>query len=125
MDDLISRQAAMSLAKDICVPTKDGSIYRHRCIDPDAIRELPSAQPTYTDEELQKMQELESAEIEKAYQLGYGEGKKDAQPERKTGRWIEAGHDDPCYYKCNQCGRLSDDKHNFCPNCGARMEEEG
>ena len=45
MDDLISRRAAMSLAKDICVPTKEGSIYRHRCIDPDAIRELPSAQP--------------------------------------------------------------------------------
>ena len=43
MDDLISRQAALALAKDISVPTKDGSIYRHRCIDPDAIRELPSA----------------------------------------------------------------------------------
>lgn len=44
-DDTISRQAAIDLAKDICVPTKDGSIYRHRCIDPDAIRELPSVQP--------------------------------------------------------------------------------
>ena len=43
MDDLISRQAAINLAKDICVTTKDGSIYRHRCIDPDEIRELPSA----------------------------------------------------------------------------------
>ena len=45
MDDLIERQAAIDLAKDLCVPTKDGSIYRHRCVDPDAIRELPSAQP--------------------------------------------------------------------------------
>lgn len=45
MPDLIDRQAAIDLAKDICVPTKDGSIYRHRCIDPDAIRELPTAQP--------------------------------------------------------------------------------
>lgn len=43
-DDLISRQAAIDLAKDLCVPTKDGSTYRHRCIDPDTIRELPSAQ---------------------------------------------------------------------------------
>lgn len=43
-DDYISRQAALNLAKDICVPTEDGSIYRHRCIDPDEIRELPSAQ---------------------------------------------------------------------------------
>ena len=44
MNDLISRQAAINLAKDICVPTEDGGIYRHRCIDPDEIRELPSAQ---------------------------------------------------------------------------------
>lgn len=45
MNDLISRQAAINLAKDIYVPTEDGCIYRHRCIDPDEIRELPSAQP--------------------------------------------------------------------------------
>lgn len=45
MDDLISRQAALALAKDIIVPTKDGSAYKHRCIDPDEIRQLPSAQP--------------------------------------------------------------------------------
>ena len=51
--------------------------------DVDAIKALPSAQPTYTDEQIQKMQDLESAEIEKAYQLGYEEGKRDAQPEPK------------------------------------------
>lgn len=45
MNDLISRQAVLDLARDICISTKDGSIYRHRCIDPDAVRELPSAQP--------------------------------------------------------------------------------
>ena len=45
IDDLISRQAAIALAKDICVPTKDGTIYRHRCIDPGDIAELPSAEP--------------------------------------------------------------------------------
>ena len=48
MNDLIDRQAAISLAKDLCVPTKDGTVYRHRCIDPDAIRELPSAKPEIT-----------------------------------------------------------------------------
>lgn len=42
--DLISRRAAISLAKDICVPDKDGSVYRHRCIDPYDITELSSAQ---------------------------------------------------------------------------------
>ena len=49
MDDLISRQAALSLAKDLCVPTADGIVYKHRCIDPDEIRELPSAQPDVPD----------------------------------------------------------------------------
>lgn len=44
MDDVISRRSALGLTKDICIPTKDGSMHRHRCIDPDAIRELPSAQ---------------------------------------------------------------------------------
>ena len=44
MSDLISRQAVLNLAKDLVVPTKDGE-YRHRCIDPDDVRELPSAQP--------------------------------------------------------------------------------
>lgn len=42
MDDLISRQAAIALAKDICVPIQNGTVYKHRCIDPDAIKELPS-----------------------------------------------------------------------------------
>ena len=45
MSDLIDRQAALALAKDICVPTKDGTVYRHRCIDPQQIMELPSAEP--------------------------------------------------------------------------------
>ena len=37
MSDLISREAAIALAKDIVVGE-----YRHRCIDPDNIRELPA-----------------------------------------------------------------------------------
>ena len=31
---------------------------------------LPSVKPKYTDEEIQKMQELEQAQLEKAYELG-------------------------------------------------------
>ena len=46
-----------------------------------AIEQLQPAQPTYTDAEIQKMQDLEQAQIEKAYELGYEEGKKDAKPE--------------------------------------------
>lgn len=50
MNDLISRQAVIALAKDLCVPIGDGTVYRHRCIDPDAVNELPPVQPEQGDE---------------------------------------------------------------------------
>lgn len=37
----------------------------------------------------------------------------------KRGRWIEDGH----YERCSECGEYADELHNYCPNCGARMEE--
>lgn len=40
------------------------------------IRQLPSVKPQYTENEIQKMQELEQAEIKKAYELGKAEGQK-------------------------------------------------
>ena len=40
--------------------------------------------------------------------------------ERKAGEWIELDFE-AWEYKCDQCGRLSDFKDNFCPNCGADM----
>ena len=61
--------------------------------------ELPSAQP-YTEEQLQKMQDLEQAEIEKAYELG----RKDAKAEIvrcKDCRWSDA----------NEIGDLSECHH--------------
>lgn len=45
MDDLISRQKVLALAKDIVVPYPDGSEYRHRCIDATEVKSLPSEQP--------------------------------------------------------------------------------
>ena len=64
---------------------------------------------------------------------------KDAQPERKTGRWIY-GEDNPGTGRdgwfCSECEHFemwdysADMKSaelnlpNFCPNCGARMTEE-
>ena len=41
--------------------------------------------------------------------------------ERKTGKWIETDSYEPCWYKCDQCGRLSDIKEIYCPTCGASM----
>ena len=87
MNDSINRQAAIDAWKEdfkefvnsLDMPRDD---YKGIM---EFIDELPSARPTYTDAEIQKMQDLESAEIEKAYQLGYEEGKNDAQPKQ---RWI-------------------------------------
>ena len=46
----------------------------------------------------------------------------------KHGRWI---YDDEAYpggnpyghYECDQCGESAPHKTNYCPNCGARMDE--
>ena len=86
--DTISRQAAMV-------------VFENSGLDDDSkdtvvrvLEQLPSAHPTYTDEEIQKMQDLESAEIEKAYQLGYEDGKVkphwipvSERPPKKDGRY--------------------------------------
>lgn len=62
---------------------------------------------------------------------GYRQGKKDA--ERKKGRWLK-GDEMPDYpripYKswltyCSECRSQSlvEGETDFCPNCGAKMEE--
>lgn len=50
------------------------------------------------------------------------------EPERKRGKWIEhpggkfVGF--PCmHYECSECRAYEPIKTNYCPNCGASMEE--
>jgi hypothetical protein len=57
--DCISRQAAIRIASGYCHPANIAA----------ELSKLPSAQP-YTEAEIQKMQELEQAELEKAFKLG-------------------------------------------------------
>ena len=80
--NLISRQDALSCFHDWI--DRHGDVHTaDEMPEYQRIEQLPSAKPTYTDAEIQKMQDLEQAQIEKAYQLGYEKGKRDAQPEPK------------------------------------------
>lgn len=50
----------------------------------------------------------------------------DAEPVR-YGKWIIVGHS--YRLKCTECGwqdgRLFEKRYKYCPNCGAKMTEEG
>lgn len=49
-------------------------------------------------------------------------------PSRATGKWVVADDDESIMftvYKCSRCGNvLGGSPHNYCPNCGARMESD-
>jgi hypothetical protein len=46
-------------------------------------------------------------------------------PKQKTGKWNVLGYDDPQVrlYKCSECHMKITRKFNYCPNCGAKMED--
>ena len=51
----------------------------------------------------------------------------DAEPVRR-GKWIEVGSGFNYHFECSKCGWKDgypfNDRHKYCPNCGAKMEEE-
>jgi len=107
MGDLISRQAAID-----AVDIKN----LHRGIV-DALQnilsELPSAQPDY---------DL-SGYSDRLWKSAYERGKAEAQ---RTGRWIIDRDSTGCMYgRCTSCGmKQYAGRTKYCPNCGARMEEQ-
>ena len=130
MKDLIERRAAIERA------TQCHDFYKGATIPTDKARR---------DELLNVMcwlGELPSAQLKpyrEGYQTGFNEGYqagfKDAQPERKRGKWIysedEYGVDG---YHCDKCGFFVPwdyvhkfinyiEDYNYCPNCGADMRE--
>ena len=98
MQDLISRQAAIDAIGRLDIP-EDMCVFEILSHIELEIGNLPSAQPT-------------------------------AEPVRH-GKWIKA--DSQQYFRkhypaftCSECGQRKDSqkKWNYCPNCGARMDEE-
>jgi hypothetical protein len=73
-EDTISRQDALD-----CLTATGLKKFDFILDARDKIKKLPSVTPQYTDAEIQKMQELEQAEIEKAYELG-----KASQPKTRS-----------------------------------------
>lgn len=114
--DLIRREDAVwVLCKVLCKP---GPI----CPDTlcqemwDKFKDVPSV-PPFTDEEIQKVQDLEQAQFDKMYELGYLDGKN----ELVHGRWIVHYGNWADVYECDLCHHESKEGGKYCSNCGARM----
>lgn len=75
-EDCISRAEAINVVHKYFV--KYLKLNDDICLD--GIRSLPSVTPKFTDAEIQKMQELEQAQLEKVYEVAYELGKTEIQP---------------------------------------------
>ena len=149
MDDLISRQAAISAICNACgkidcdkvdkceklqLPPANCSEFPNNSdtISRQAAIEALVAETIYTEEELKEYYEANSHRNE--WLNGIHEAVEvikqlpPAQPEPKRGRWIyktDLVTAPTGYWECSECkeGRLLYEE-NFCPNCGAEMRGE-
>lgn len=121
-DDLISRQAAIDVAMQYC-PDDDGSCSKAGVDIREMLDELESLPPAQSEWKVGKW--IRVSEVRESIKE-----LPSAQPERKKGKWVK----EKCrglMYKCSACGNYLDfngvnagrGNANFCPNCGAVMDE--
>lgn len=79
IDAIVNTVSEIGLHDNSEVARYGATFRQHEIID--IIEGMPSAPPEFTDSEIQKMQELEQAQIKKAYELGFEEGKESARRE--------------------------------------------
>lgn len=115
MSELIEKQVVIDWLKYKWNRSADSLFY--------GIQELPT-----TDIDL-------SGYSDKLWKAAYERGKRDAQPERKTGKWIKPTDMMPPeyagIYRCSECDEIAmrDWKRHcqtltkYCPYCGAKMKE--
>lgn len=115
MDDYISRAAAIKAIDDLqdCY-NGFSDTYDKACII-GVLGELPAADVVSAGAYKQTAWERDTA-LEQLKELGYSLGEKIRQ-----GHWIELDGNDANYFCCDRCGRRSDFKEPFCPNCGTKM----
>lgn len=118
-EDAVSREAVIRLVEQY------PNIIGNRCSGLIAdIKHLPSVIPQYTDEEIDKAQEIEQAYVDKMVELAVKE------TERPKGKWIKVITNvdewgETWHFKCSICGEKSNKGYrpleNYCHNCGAEM----
>ena len=138
--DIIYRQDAIDAAIKADMKNNNGILSEKRAkVFDEYISNLPSTQPKQCSDCIAnggdwecdhihcRKGQLPSAQPEI---LACGEGELNVPNinvvERKTGKWIKL-YDDT--FHCQLCGHTfiviqGEDSMNYCPNCGARMEEE-
>ena len=83
----------------------------------------------YTEEECNKALHIAIEALEQyenAFEHGYTEAESKYREilERKRGEWKICDAKPPTWwYECSVCGNAGNIEYNFCPNCGARMDE--
>ena len=112
--DCISRADAIRLASGYCHPSNVAK----------ELAKLPSVTPQLSVPEVTALAEWTTKLTEankSAYSQGYADGMKAQEP--RKGYWLRRPHVYGVTY-CSVCDfELKIDNTNYCPNCGAKMED--